>query len=491
MAEQLGLRKNGAFKAVCTAPSINKTPVGSAVPPLPYPVQHDLTNAVAVVPKVRYNGDPACVLSQTTQPSCTGDAAGSVGGTKSGTVSGEVKPTSASRTVNAGKKKGLRAGDPCTLNNGNCPGLYLRAPPPNADASAAKATGTAPVQAQPKAPVEKSVLDRAVDAVKSAAQKYQDEYSRPLHDLAGSAMEKGATAVAAGEVTAGAGGPLSLTGPGAVVGVPMVAVGGVATAAGGVATATGALAETAASALDAASHVALTIDTSALVTTATTYAKNMVVNKVTALAAKVPGLKNVLGGNSKAAAPAKGDKTSGLKVAGSGGGPCKVGPYNLIKDQCPEGQQAHHIIADKFVRTSNRADGIAGKGRIPGMPDFGGGPAICLTGNARVNGTEHHEAHKGDSIIATLGKLLTNGPVDTAPVSEVVPIAMQSAINARPECKQQIEDEVRKSFPDHENDNRSMRTSDQPSKGESKAHLDGGNTSDGNNRSNRSSRKKG
>jgi hypothetical protein len=232
---------------------------------------------------------------------------------------------------------------------------------------------------------------------------------------------------------------------------------------------------------------------------------NMVNNKVMGLASKLPGANRLLGGpdnkpnakpndaggKGKDAGASKGGNGDGLKIAGSGGGPCKVGPYNQIKDECPEGQQAHHIIADKYVRTSNRADGIAGKGRVPGMPDFGGGPAICLTGHAGVDGTEHHEAHKGDSIIAALGKLFDNGPQDTAPVRQVVPVAMQSAINARPECKAQIEQEVRKSFPDHENDNRSMRTSDQPSKGDAKSHLDGGNTSDGSNRSSRSSRKKG
>ena len=86
MAEQLGARKDGEFKAVSTAPSFNKTPVGSATPPLPYPVTQDLGDSVGTVPNVRLNGAPAYVLDQSTQPSCTGDAAGSAKGVKSGTV---------------------------------------------------------------------------------------------------------------------------------------------------------------------------------------------------------------------------------------------------------------------------------------------------------------------------------------------------------------------------------------------------------------------
>ena len=74
MAEQLGARKEGAFKAVCTAPSFNKTPVGSATPPLPYPVSQDLSGSAGTVASVRLNGDPAYVLGQSTQPSCVGDA---------------------------------------------------------------------------------------------------------------------------------------------------------------------------------------------------------------------------------------------------------------------------------------------------------------------------------------------------------------------------------------------------------------------------------
>ena len=131
MASQLGARKDGKFKAVSTAPSINKTPVGSSTPPLPYPVTQDLSSSVGIVPNVRFNGDPAYVLNQSTQPSCIGDAAGSCKGVKSGTVSGEVKPVKGSSTVRISGKPVIREGDPCTLNGGNCPGIYVTEPAPS------------------------------------------------------------------------------------------------------------------------------------------------------------------------------------------------------------------------------------------------------------------------------------------------------------------------------------------------------------------------
>src|ERR1700761_6217998 len=70
---KIGARQDGSFKAISTAPSINKTPAGSSRPPLPYPTIQDLSDSVGVVPSVRFNGKPAYVLDQSKQPSCKGD----------------------------------------------------------------------------------------------------------------------------------------------------------------------------------------------------------------------------------------------------------------------------------------------------------------------------------------------------------------------------------------------------------------------------------
>jgi uncharacterized Zn-binding protein involved in type VI secretion len=161
MASQLGARKNAKFKAVSTAPSINKTPVGSSTPPLPYPVTEDLSSSVGIVPNVRFNGDPAYVLSQSTQPSCVGDAAGSCKGVKSGTVSGEVKPVRGSSTVRISGKAVIREGDPCTLNGGNCPGIYVTEPAPSGAIAGGQPSASTNPPVKPETPKEEGWWGKA------------------------------------------------------------------------------------------------------------------------------------------------------------------------------------------------------------------------------------------------------------------------------------------------------------------------------------------
>jgi hypothetical protein len=136
----LGARRNGRFKAVGTAPSINKTPAGASVVPVAYPVQHDLSNGVGTASTVRFNGDPAYKLGATTQTKTQGDSPGTAGGVRSGTVNGPVKPTGASRTVRVERKPLVRHGDPCTLNGGNCPGVYVAGGGPAGRVKAARPT---------------------------------------------------------------------------------------------------------------------------------------------------------------------------------------------------------------------------------------------------------------------------------------------------------------------------------------------------------------
>lgn len=161
MANHLGARKDSAFKAVSTAPSINKTPVGSSTPPLPYPVTEDLSSSLGTVPNVRFNGDPAYVLSQSTQPSCKGDAAGSCKGVKSGTVSGEVKPVKGSSTVRITGKPVIREGDPCTLNGGNCPGIYLTQSAPSVSIEGGKPSASSNPPVKPETPKEEGWWSKA------------------------------------------------------------------------------------------------------------------------------------------------------------------------------------------------------------------------------------------------------------------------------------------------------------------------------------------
>lgn len=127
-ANKIGARKHASFKAISTAPSINLTPSGSGMVPVAYPVVQDLSSSVNVASTVNFNGCPAYLLDASTQPTCTGDAAGTGGGIRSGTVSGEVKPVKGSSTVRIEGKQVIREGDPCTMNGGNNPGVYITVP---------------------------------------------------------------------------------------------------------------------------------------------------------------------------------------------------------------------------------------------------------------------------------------------------------------------------------------------------------------------------
>ena len=84
-----------------------------------------IDNAEATAEHTFFNGQPAYLLDQTTQPKCFGDAAGIGGGVKSGTIGGEVKPTSGSSTIFIEGKALVREGDTCTMNDGNVEGMYV------------------------------------------------------------------------------------------------------------------------------------------------------------------------------------------------------------------------------------------------------------------------------------------------------------------------------------------------------------------------------
>jgi hypothetical protein len=153
---------------------------------------------------------------------------------------------------------------------------------------------------------------------------------------------------------------------------------------------------------------------------------------------------------------------------------CIVGTYDEIKDKCPTGYQAHHIVPDYAARAGTRAEGMAGDNRIPGMPSFGDGPSICLKGHARKKGSAHNVAHQCDKTLSALGERTDNGPAGTAPASDVVEISTEAAVKARPDCEQQIKDQVEKAYGDV-GPNQSMRTTQKPPTGKTRSHLKAGN----------------
>lgn len=128
---KIGARKQGSFMAISTAPSINRTPIGPSMVPVPYPTVQDLTNSIETAKTVNFNGCPAYLLDSSSQASCKGDAAGTGKGIRSGTVSGEVTPIQGSKTVRIEGKRAVREGDACTMNGGNNPGIYVTTEIPN------------------------------------------------------------------------------------------------------------------------------------------------------------------------------------------------------------------------------------------------------------------------------------------------------------------------------------------------------------------------
>jgi hypothetical protein len=401
MANPIGARRDGGFKAISTAPSFNKTPVGASTPPLPYPTLQDLGNSVGVVPQVRFNGKPAYVLDQSTQPSGKGDEPGVAKGVKSGTVTGEVKPVKGSSTVRAGKKSVVRHGDPCTMNGGNNPGIYCTTQVPSLAASTGGSASPKNIIAQ--TPAEQSFLDRAIDGARLLGRSYQDKVSGPLHSFAGEAMDTGGNIAAAGGGAALLGGGMVATGIGAAPGAVIAAGGGaVATVGGGVAT-VGGIAESVATGADAAAAFIVSGKTPDVIAMATAYAERVVVNKIEKVVGLIPGMKGKArqleekaeeavkkarkgrsAGGAKKLAPA-GDGTK-VVGSGSGGGRCKLRKY---REGCPSGTP-HHVVPDHCFKQPGRN----GK-YYPGAIEHADGLCICVTGQGKRSTPDGSTIKKG------------------------------------------------------------------------------------------------
>jgi Domain of unknown function (DUF4150) len=115
--------------------------------------------------------------------------------------------------------------------------------------------------------------------------------------------------------------------------------------------------------------------------------------------------------------------------------PCIVQRYGSLA--CPTGEQAHHIVPDSTLRYGTRAEGEAGQKRIEGMPSFRDGMAICLTGNAADRTGGHGIAHGvTDPLIAAAGRAAAIPR--TATVEQAKTAGIAGATAARPECAPEI-----------------------------------------------------
>lgn len=355
MANPIGARKNSNFKAVSTAPSFNKTPVGSSTPPLPYPVTQDLGNSMGTVPSVCFNGDPAYVLDQTTQPSCKGDDPGTATGVKSGTVNGEVKPVQGSSSVRVGGHWLIRQGDPCTMNGGNCPGIYITTQVSSAMTGVGSTSESTNPLVEPETEEEKGFIDSIKDTIKGLAQSYKENGSKQLHNFAGDAMDKGGKITVAGEgvMLAGAGLEVVSVGTGTPVVAGMEVVGGTTTAVGEGVGFVGAISEGIATALDVTADFVTTGTLPDVKPIAMSLAENLAIKKLTRYAGTISDkfakyvpdklkekLNNFLPGhnknnkpNSKDTKPDKNKPTVGTTIVGNAKPP--KDPCKLIENGIP------------------------------------------------------------------------------------------------------------------------------------------------------------
>lgn len=126
---------------------------------------------------------------------------------------------------------------------------------------------------------------------------------------------------------------------------------------------------------------------------------------------------------SQTQAAANPDPNAGVRVEGQPD-PCNPGAHG--KNNCPPGQDSHHIIADYILRLGTRK---APGPRVPGAPSLDEGPAICLSEE------EHREVHRlMDNAIRTAG-----GATGTVPFEKVKQIAYDALGKAKPDCKGKFE----------------------------------------------------
>ncbi|MCF6323060.1 MAG: DUF4150 domain-containing protein [Gammaproteobacteria bacterium] len=118
------IHKGSGDKAVASAPDVCKTPVGSAVVPVPYPNISQSSTLKKGSKTVKINGQPTA-LKGSTFASSDGDQAGSLGGIASGVTGKETEFISYSFDVKIEGRNVVRHADMTTHNKKNTMGMVL------------------------------------------------------------------------------------------------------------------------------------------------------------------------------------------------------------------------------------------------------------------------------------------------------------------------------------------------------------------------------
>ncbi|MBA6134225.1 MULTISPECIES: DUF4150 domain-containing protein [Pseudomonas] len=116
MAKNVAARQQTKWTVISIAPDVCKTPMGSSIPPVPYPVTAELDTSAGVATSVRANGHPLVVYKRSFTPKTIGDEAGKARGVKSGTVEGKCHPLEHSSSVRAERHQLVRHGDLFWMN---------------------------------------------------------------------------------------------------------------------------------------------------------------------------------------------------------------------------------------------------------------------------------------------------------------------------------------------------------------------------------------
>lgn len=116
MAKDSLARKNGYWMIVGITPDVCKTPIGSAIIPIPYPVISYLSTSQKISSNVRANDDNIVILNKSFAATTIGDQPGVCGGVKSGTVGGKCHLEQHSESVRVNKRYIVRHGDKAWMN---------------------------------------------------------------------------------------------------------------------------------------------------------------------------------------------------------------------------------------------------------------------------------------------------------------------------------------------------------------------------------------
>lgn len=118
--------KGSGDTSICSAPDVCKTPVGSATPPIPYPITSMISDLGSGTSSVSIDGNSTAIASST-HTKCTGDQPGSLNGLISSTMGDKTQFSSYSFDVKCEGEGVVRHMDMTTMNNSNTVGGVLGA----------------------------------------------------------------------------------------------------------------------------------------------------------------------------------------------------------------------------------------------------------------------------------------------------------------------------------------------------------------------------